>query len=257
VFSGLSRALYLAHWQYRFFMYTDREGVEMNSIYLILLVASIALVGTHVVPSIPSVRARIVSAIGEKAFSGVYSLLAIACIGTMVWAFNRVPQNFLWVPSAGLRHIPSVLMPIAFFLAVGGLLTRNPTTFGMEGQLQAQTPATGIVRVTRHPFLWGVVIWSVAHILANGDLGSLIFFGGFFFLATVGMVGIDRKRAARYGDEWQQFVSVTSSVPFVAILSRRNTLRLGEIGWKILLIAVVSYLGVFAGHRWLFGVVPY
>ena len=229
----------------------------MNQMYVILFVASVALVLTHVIPSLPSIRARIVGLIGEGAFSGVYSVVAICCIAAMVWAFNRVPQDYLWVPGAGLRHIPSVVMPVAFFLVIPGLLTKNPTILGMEGQLQQQAAATGIVRVTRHPFLWGVLLWSVAHMLANGDVGSLLFFGGFLGLSAFGMIGIDKKRAVRYGDDWKHFVAVTSSVPFLAIATGRNKLRLGEIGWLKLSLALIAYLAVFMGHRWLFGATPY
>ena len=226
----------------------------MNSMYVILLLSSIALVVTHVVPSLPTVRSRIVNKIGESAFSGVYSLIAVACIVVMVWAFNRVPQDFLWVPGPGLRHIPALLMPLALLLVVSGMLTPNPATFGQEGQLQAPTPASGIVRVTRHPFLWGTILWSVAHVLANGDIGSLMFFGGFFGLSVAGMIGLDKKRAAKYGDQWRKFADTTSSVPFAAIIGGRNTLILREIGWIKLIITAVVYFALLFGHHWLFGV---
>ena len=228
----------------------------MNHMYFILLIAAIALVVTHVVPSLPRIRSRIVATVGEGAFSGIYSLVAIACIATMVWAFNRVPQDFLWEPGPGLRHLPALLMPLSLLLAVTGLLTPNPASFGREGQLQEQIPARGIVRVTRHPFLWGVILWSIAHILANGDVGALIFFGGFFGLSVAGMIGLDRKRAVKYGEAWQRFVDVTSSVPFFAIIRGRNKLIISEIGWLKLVATIVVYVTLLFGHRLLFGVSP-
>jgi uncharacterized membrane protein len=229
----------------------------MNTAYVVLLLAAVALVLTHVVPSSPAMRARMVNIMGENAFKALYSLVAIACIGVMVWAFNRVPQDLLWYPGAGLRHIPLVVMPVALFLAVAGALTRNPTSFGMEDRLQAETPARGIVRITRHPFLWATILWAISHIVANGDLGSLLFFGGFLGLAIAGMIGLDRKRAARFGDQWQRFTAVTSSLPFLAVLTGRNRLIVSEIGWMQPVIALALYAALLTGHRWLFGVTPY
>ena len=228
----------------------------MNQMYVVLLVAAIALIMTHVVPSIPSVRSRIVAAIGEGAFSGIYSLVAVACIAAMVWAFNRVPQDFLWVPGPGLRHLPVLLMPLALLLMVTGLLTPNPASFGREEQLQEKIPATGIVRVTRHPFLWGVILWSIAHVLANGDVGAVLFFGGFLGLSVAGMAGLDKKRAVKHGESWQRFIDITSSVPFLAIVGGRNKLIFSEIGWMKLVITVVLYFALLFSHRWLFGVSP-
>jgi len=228
----------------------------MNQMYIILLIAAVALVVTHVVPSMPRVRSRIVATVGEGVFSGIYSLIAIACIATMVWAFNRVPQDFIWVPGPGVRHLPALLMPLALLLVVTGVLTPNPATFGKEGQLQAQIPARGIVRVTRHPFLWGVILWSITHVLANGDIGAVMFFGGFLGLSVAGMIGLDKKRAEKHGEAWQRFVDVTSSVPFVAIIRGRNMLIVSEIGWLALVITIVVYAALLFGHRWLFGVAP-
>ena len=228
----------------------------MNQMYIILLISAVALVMTHVLPSMPRIRSRIVATVGEAVFSGIYSLVAIACIAIMVWAFNRVPQDFIWVPGPGVRHLPALLMPLALLLVVTGLLTPNPATYGKERQLQAQIPAIGIVRVTRHPFLWGVILWSIAHILANGDVGALIFFGGFFGLSVAGMIGLDRKRAVKYGEAWQRFVDVTSSVPFFAIIRGRNKLIISEIGWLKLVATIVVYVTLLFGHRLLFGVSP-
>ena len=70
---------------------------------------------------------------------------------------------------------------------------------GGERLLEGDDPATGILRITRHPFLWGGLIWAVTHFIANGDLASLVLFGGFVVLTIAGPISIDRKRARKLG----------------------------------------------------------
>lgn len=229
----------------------------MIGAYTVLLLAAITLVLAHVVLPSPAVRPRIVGIIGESVYLGLFSLIAAASIIAMVWAYILVPLDFLWVPGSGLRLIPLVTMPVAFFFTIASVLVRNPASAGMEDQLQAESPARGVVRITRHPMLWGTVFWALAHIAANGDLGSLIFFGGFLSLSVVGMIGIDRKRVASHGDAWKRFTDTTSCIPFAAILKGKNRLVLSEIGWIPVIVTVASYAVLLMIHNWLFGVPPY
>ena len=148
-------------------------------------------------------------------------------------------------------------MIVAALLGVIGLTTPSPTAAGGEGQLDADEPATGILRISRHPFLWGVVVWASTHLVLNGDAASLVLFGALLVLALVGPRSIDAKRRARFGDKWDRFAAVTSNVPFAAIIAGRNQLRLGELGtWRIAL-ALVVYVGVLGAHAWLFGASPF
>jgi len=233
----------------------------MNSMLLLLLLASVALVVTHVIPALPSTRRRLVAVIGEAGYQGVYSLVALLTIVAMVYAFNRSPLEIFWEPSAFVKRIAAVFMLLAFIFLVTGLMTRNPTIFGQESTLDDDIPARGIVRITRYPFLWATILWSTSHIAANGDMASIIFFGGFFGgffgLAVLGSMGIDKKRAAKYGDQWRRFADTTSNIPFAAILSGRNKLILSEIGWVKPAISIAFYSGTIMAHLWLFGVTPY
>lgn len=229
----------------------------MDSMILLLLLASIAMVVTHVVPALPTVRQFLTGRLGERVYQGLYSLVALIMIVGMVYAFNRSPHEVVWEPGALAMRIPSVLMPLAFILLVTGVLTRNPTMFGQDSQLDSGAPARGIVRITRYPLLWATILWSVSHIAANGDVASIIFFGGFLGLSVFGSIGIDKKRAARYGDQWIHFANVTSNIPFVAILSGRTRLVWSEIGWIKPAIGIIAYVGMVISHRWLFGVLPY
>jgi uncharacterized membrane protein len=70
----------------------------------------------------------------------------------------------------GVRHLAIPVIALAFFLGIQGLLAPNPTSVGQQGALAKEGTIHGVVRITRHPFLWGVAIWAAFHVSANGNL---------------------------------------------------------------------------------------
>ncbi len=218
-----------------------------------LLVATAAFALTHFVSSTP-LRGAIAGAIGEKAWSGLYSLVAFATIGWMAWAYGKAPFQTLW---PGLRLVPLVVMPVALVLLAGGVLGRNPTAVMQERALKASEPARGMIRVTRHPVMWAIALWAAAHLLARGDVASAVFFGGFLAVALIGTVLIDARKRAGFGEDWRRFAAVTSNVPFGAIVAGRNRFAAGEIGWRVALVAAIAYVALVAAHPLAFGARPY
>ncbi|MDB5812558.1 MAG: uncharacterized protein JWN94_4680 [Betaproteobacteria bacterium] len=215
-----------------------------------LLLASLAFLATHYVSS-TGLRDVLVGVLG-KAYLAAYTLIAFITLGWMIWAFYHAPFINLWYLVA-LRVVPLVLMPVAMLFFVCGLTTPNPTLVGKSHLLESAAPVQGIMRITRHPLMWSFALWAVGHIAARGDAAALVFFGTFAVLALSGTWLIDRRKAATRGESWQKFAAVTSNVPFAAILSGRNQLRLTEIGlWKILL-SIIGYCALLVFHHALFG----
>lgn len=222
-----------------------------------LACAAVFFVGIHLVISGTSLRGVLVTRLGAGGFQGLFSLLSLGGLTWMCMAYGAAPTIEVWGPVDVFRPAAMVLMIVAALLAVLGLTTPSPTAAGGEGQLDADEPATGILRISRHPFLWGVVLWTATHLILNGDGASLVLFGALLVLALIGPRSIDAKRHARFGEKWDRFAAVTSSVPFAAILAGRNELRLGELGaWRIAL-AFVVYASVLGAHAWLFGASPF
>jgi len=220
-----------------------------------LALATLVFLATHFVASTPA-RRPLVEALGEKAYLGAYSLVSFVTIGWMAWAYLRAPFQPLWqVP--GVKLWPLVVMPFALVLVASGVMTRNPSAVGQAAALRADEPARGILRVTRHPVMWGIALWAAVHLLARGDVASLLFFGGFLILALAGTALIDARKADTLGEEWARFVAVTSNVPFSAIVEGRNRFSAGEIGGKRIFVGLVLYAIVLAIHPWLFGVRAY
>lgn len=219
----------------------------------VLAVAVAAWIGIHLLVA-GRFRPSIAGALGEVAFRGLFSTLSVASLAFLVWSWAQAPFVELWPAGAGLRHVALAIMPFAFVFVVTALTTPNPTLAGPDVVMKGDLPVTGMVRITRHPMLWGFALWSAAHILANGDLAALLFFGAVLVVALNGMVSIDAKRARAFGAAWERFAAVTSRVPFVAIAGGRNRVVLAEIGlWRIAL-ALALYAAVVAFHGRLFGV---
>jgi uncharacterized membrane protein len=215
------------------------------------LVAATALfLLTHFVPSTP-LRGVLVRAMGEWPYRGLYSAVALVTLGWMIIAYRAAPYEPLW---AGLRLVPIVVVPFAFVLIACGYW-RNPTMVGADKLLKSDDPARGVIRITRHPLMWGIMLWAGAHVLARGDVKSVIFFGGFLLLAGLGTLLIDHRK--KTNPDFARFAAVTSNLPFVAIAQGRNRIAWREIGWLRPLIGLAAF-GVFlAAHAWLFGARPY
>jgi uncharacterized membrane protein len=221
-----------------------------------LFAAAIFFVGIHPVISGSALRGKIIGLIGEGPFRGLFSLLSLIGVVWLSRAYGQAEYIQLWGKLYAFRPYALVLMLLAFFFVVLALTTPNPTAVGGEALLTEKEPAKGIQRITRHPFLWGVALWSFTHLILNGDLASVLFFGSFLVLAIQGPFSIDRKREKAAGDAWNRFAAVTSNLPFQAIIEGRNSLKLAEIGWWPPLLAVILY-GLFLHlHRNLFGVSP-
>ena len=219
--------------------------------------ASAAFVASHLGLSHPPVRNRIVERIGEQGFLGFYSAVSLVMLIAMITAYAHASHYvYLWVPGHGLRHLPLLFMPLAFILIAGGMANPNPSAVGMENSLDQPNPVRGVLRITRHPVMWGMMLWSAVHILANGDLASLLFFGGFLLTAGLGSLHLDQRMALSQGERWQHFAAVTSYVPFAAIIRGRQSWS-----WREMLRPVLLGLGIsvilFTSHSWLFGVRPY
>lgn len=206
------------------------------------------------------VRDALVSRMGDGPYMGVFSLASLVGLAWLGWGYavarGSAADPVFWNITSPTRHIALGLQAIAFLFIVPGLMTKNPTSVRQEGALDDAEPVRGMLRITRHPFLWGVAIWAAGHLLVNGDLASVILFATLLMLALVGTRSIAAKRARAFGERWAAFRAKSSNVPFAAIMSGRQSLRLGEIGAVRIGAAVVAYLALLFAHPYLFGVNP-
>ena len=221
-----------------------------------LALAALAFTIIHLGVSGTSLRDRLVAGIGLRAYMVVFSLASVATIVWLVSAYKAAPYVETWGRLQWWKPFAIALMLPAFLLVVVGLTTPNPTSVAQEG-LVSEAPR-GIVRITRHPFLIGVALWSTVHLVGNGDAASLLFFASLLVVSVAGTVSIDAKRRRAVGAAaWDGFARQTSIVPFAAVLSGRSKLAWPELGWWRPAAGVAAYALMLGGHAHLIGVSPW
>ena len=219
-----------------------------------ILLAAIFFLGIHLLVSGTTLRDRLVAGIGERAYLAVFALASLAGISWLCASWAAHEPVAPWWNGRSLLHPAYGVVFIACQLVVIGLTTPSPTAAGGEKLLTSADPARGILRVTRHPFLWGVAIWSGMHLLLNPDPPAFLLFGTFAVLALVGPRSIDAKRARAHGEAWERFAAVTSNLPFAAIAQGRNSFVLAELGWWRIALGAAVFVGLLYAHPWVSGV---
>lgn len=221
-----------------------------------LALAALAFLGIHLGVSGTVLRDRAVAAVGLRGYMLAFSAASVGAIIWLVSAYVAAPYVPTWGQLQWWKPVMIALMLPAFLLVVIGLTTPNPTAVAQEGLVDR--PPQGIVRITRHPFLVGVALWSGLHLIGNGDAASLLFFGALAVTAVAGTVSIDAKRRRALGDKaWDVFASRTSIVPFAAILAGRNSIGMREMGWWRPAAGIAAYALMLGGHAHIVGVSPW
>jgi uncharacterized membrane protein len=213
---------------------------------LALAAAAILWTGVHVGIAGTALRGAIVRRITERGFMAAFSIASVVSIGLLCAAYNAAPTVILWFAPPVLLWLLLLAMLPACVLFAGAVTTRNPTAVGGDG-----APIRGMLLVTRHPMLWSFAIWAAVHILGNGDLASVLFFGAFLVTALAGMPSIDAKIAARNPAAWRALAAATSLIP-----GARHGFPLGRIGRLPFAVGAPLWAVLFAAHPYVIGVSP-
>jgi uncharacterized membrane protein len=206
----------------------------------------------HALVAGSAARGWLVARFTEKTYRAAFSVASVGSLWWLVQEYRQAAFVPLWVVPTPLRFVPLLLVPLALVLLVGAFTVPSPTSVGGEKLLAEQEPARGMLRVTRHPFLWSVVLWSVAHLLVNADASSWLFFSSLGLTALRGTFDIDRKRRRSNPADYARFEARTSNLPLAALLTGRNRLLIREV-WLPLLLGLALALGSIALHPRFFG----
>lgn len=221
----------------------------MTPAFTMLILAAIAWVALHIGVAGSGLRGAIVARTGEGVFRGLFVLASFAVLGWLVYAYNAAgPVAQLWVAPRWLVVALMLLMLPAMLLLVCAVSMPNPTSVRGERALQAEEPARGMLRVTRHPMLWAFTTWGLLHLAAIGTASMAVLAGAIIVTALAGMPSLDAKYAKREPERWPAFAAKTSILPFGAILGGRNRLVLRELGWWRPILAVVLWIALIAAH---------
>ena len=206
---------------------------------------------SHAVPARPRVRSVLIGAIGRRAYFIGYSLVSLVVLAWLIAASASAPYVELWPREPWQTMVPVIAMPVSVVLAVFGLTTSNPLSLARSHSFDARHP--GVAGVVRHPILWAALIWSVSHMVPNGDVAHVVMFGLFALLSVGGMLMLDRRKQRQFGLEiWREMARHTSNIPLLAPAK----------GWRPrpnagVLLRVLAGLGIYtllvATHGWFTG----
>ena len=219
-----------------------------------LFIAALFFVGTHIGIGTTPLRAEVIERVGEGWYRLLFSLVSIAAIVWLVMAYRAAPFVPLWQGGAVFNGLAILVMPVACLFLATALVQPNPTAIGQQPDPDAPEPARGMLRITRHPMMWGIGLWAITHLLANPDQASVVFFGAFAVLALGGAAALDHRLTRQNRPGWGVFVQRTSFLPFAAVLEGRQHVVWSEIGWQPLALAIGLYVVLLLLHPWLFGV---
>jgi len=145
----------------------------------LLIIGVSIFVGIHLLPSIVPLRNALFEGLGEKAYKGVYSLLALTGLGLMIYGKAYAEYVPVWNPLEWSRYLAWVAMVPSLILIVAANVPGN------------------IKRFTPHPMMWSVLIWAASHLFANGDQASIILFGPLGVFAIVSILSGNLRGALK------------------------------------------------------------
>ncbi len=149
---------------------------------MLLLILGLGLfLGTHAFTMARGPRERLIARFGEGAYKGAYSLLSLGgliLVGAGYDAYRAAGYVPVWEPPRFFGHISILLMLAGFILFVAAYV---------PGRIKA---------TLKHPMLAGVKVWALAHLLANGDLGSMLLFGSFLAWAVAARINVKHRSIA-------------------------------------------------------------
>ncbi|MGH6894046.1 MAG: NnrU family protein [Dongiaceae bacterium] len=199
---------------------------------------------THIALAENPVRGWMVRGLGERPFAWIYGAVAILQLIWIGHAVDAAPTMPYWQPPAWTAAIPLFIMPLALLLLVCGFTQNNPTASLASGRL-ARREVTGILAITRHPVMWGLGLWSLAHLAVVADLAEALRYAAFAVLALLFLPRIEAKQRAKWGAAaWTEFTARTSSLPFGALVQGRTRLDWREIGWVRIAATIALYLAL-------------
>jgi uncharacterized membrane protein len=201
-----------------------------------------AFTATHLGLASVRVEPRLRAKLGDAAFLGLYSAVALAIFVPLVWHYfaNRHAGEWLWAISVGtpLRAALYGLMTLALVLVAGALLAPSPASVA-----PGRAEVAGVYRVTRHPLVLGLALLFALHLVPNASTVDVAFFAGFAAFALAGAWHQDARKLHAPPVGFTEFHARTPFLPFTGAGALRG---LREIPWRVWALGLA--LAAFA--RW-------
>jgi len=227
-----------------------------DPVFAIALWAAL-FIGSHLVISSRALRPRLLALVGERPFPGVYSLVALAtfipmCIvfarhkhsGAMLWNLRDIPL---------MRYLTWLLMLFAIIVLIASFITPSPSSMIAQGDAKSASAPRGILKLTRHPDFVAFSAFGIAHMLMNGFVGDLIFFGTFPALSIIGGFHQDARKEVQLGYSYKELEASTSFFPGLALIRGRQSWTARDMPWASIAIGIVVTALIVWLHPTIFG----
>ncbi len=178
----------------------------------ILITGLIIFFAIHLVPVVPGFKQSLIERFGKMGYRGLFSVLSLIGLVMIIWGKGSAEFIDLYEPPKGGRHGAMALVLVAFILLA-------------SYQLKSR-----IRKTLRHPMLIAIALWGLGHLLANGDVASVVLFGSFFAYAVLAIVLANAQNPAPQFD-------VNPRHDLIAVIA-----------------GIAIYVVVLFSHPWLIGV---
>jgi uncharacterized membrane protein len=211
-----------------------------------LFFSAILFLATHFLLSHP-LREPLVRRVGEKAFQGLYSIVALITFGGMIYFYRVIGREPpLWDAGEAGWIVGAIAMWLASILFVGSFIG-NPALPGARGP---RGGPKGVFAITRHPMMWGFAIWAAVHLTVIAMPKALFLDGPIILLAILGSYGQDRKKAKLMGEAWHEWTAQTAFIPFTRGVAYPGTVAL--VGGTLLYLVATWLHPIPVGFwRWI------
>ena len=148
-------------------------------------------------------RDSLIGKIGFGPYRGLFSVVTLAGLTLIVMGWPNADASPLYNPPAFFRHATYILVPISLILFVGSLSLSGP-----------------IIAAVKHPLLAGLKIWAFAHLIANGEVRSVLLFGAFLLFAVADRIAVKRRGApeAKKGPLRNDLIAVAIGLGLSALI---------------------------------------
>jgi len=195
----------------------------------------LAFAGSHTLLSSTGVRPWLVGKLGQQGFMGLYTVIALGTFLPMANFYGSHKHEGPLVWEDGPRSITYTLMALAVYFLLAGVLKPSGGT------------VQGITKVTRHPAFIGFILFGLAHLVVNGYLTDIAFWGGFVLYTPFGAWHQDKRIDP-------EILAQTSFIPGLAILQGRQAFSWSDLGWIPLLATFFGVILLIQGHPYFAGV---
>ncbi|MDY0873211.1 NnrU family protein [Dongia rigui] len=211
---------------------------------------------SHGISASPRLRQMLRHHLGRRCYGALYGTLSLIIFYWLIQSAGRAPYVELWGTAPWQYLVPHIAMPIACLLLACGIGVVNPFSLGgTAGPFSPRAP--GIAGVTRHPLLWAVILWAMAHLFPNGDVAHLLLFASLGLYGVVGTLLFDARRRAAWGpSQWLAFSAHTSWLPGWALMTGRWRGDVRQLPWRRLIAAMGLYVGILFSHAIIIGATP-